>query len=145
MCPDYNQLPEGHLQRAAEEMERGSSIALHGVITSWGSTVSTLFCRDRPVNNSVCAVSAVGGASNHWSPTGGLVPSKLIQIHPQETHGVAQYLLAESNRWGEHRQSQEDTKGKDRETFSGLLQLSTCLSIPGKQADGLSVYELKGP
>lgn len=69
MCPDYNQLPKGHLQRAPEEMERGSSIALHGVITSWGSMVSTLFLwrvrlKDRPVNDSASPVSTVGGASN---------------------------------------------------------------------------------
>lgn len=69
MCPDYNQLPKGHLQRAPEEIERGSSIALHGVITSWGFMVSSLFLwrvrlADRPVNNLGSPVSAVGGTSN---------------------------------------------------------------------------------
>lgn len=70
MCPDYNQLPKGYLQRAPEEKERGSSVSLHVVITSWGSIVPTLFLwrvklKDRSVNNSASPVSAVGGASNH--------------------------------------------------------------------------------
>lgn len=90
MCPDYNQLPKGHLQRAPEEMERGSSIALHGVITSWGSMVSILFLwrvrlKDRAVNNSACPVSAVGGISNCWSSTGGACHPKLYKSSLKHT------------------------------------------------------------
>lgn len=81
MCSDYNQLPKGYLQRAPEDMDRGSSGALHVVITSWGSIVPTLFLwrvrlEDRSVNNSASPVSTVGGVSNCWSPTG-------IACHPK--------------------------------------------------------------
>lgn len=93
MCPDYNQLPKGHLQRAPEEMERGSSIALHGVITSWGSIGSTLFLgrvglKDRPLNDSVRPVSAVGGTSNCWSPAGGACHPNLYKSSSTNTHKV---------------------------------------------------------
>lgn len=84
MCPDYNQLPMGHLQRALEEMERGSTISLHGVITSLDSLVSSPFLwqvklKDKLVNNSASPVSAVGSSTNHWSLTGGACHPKLYK------------------------------------------------------------------
>lgn len=92
MCPDYNQLPMGHLQRAPEEMERGSSTILHGVITSWDSMVSSPFLwrlklKDKPVNNSASPVSSVGASPNHWSLTGGVWHPKLYKstlVHIQK-------------------------------------------------------------
>lgn len=93
MCPDYNQLPMGHLQRVPEEMERGSTITLHGVITSLDSLVSSPFrwrvrLKDKLVNNSASPVSAVGSSPNHWSLTGGachpkLYKSTLMQVQKQ--------------------------------------------------------------
>lgn len=150
MCPDYNQLPRGHLQRAPEEIERGSSIALHGVITSWGSMVSSLFLwrvrlTDRPVNNLASPVSAVGGTSNCWSPTGGACHPKLHKSTLKHTH---KNMLLHSVYWVRVT-DEESTEGKKRKRHRDILRFSAAeympgLSIPGKQAEGLRVYELKG-
>lgn len=76
MCADYNQLPMEHLQRPLEEMERGS-IALHGVITCWGSMVSTpFFCGETGLKISQSTIetvlfqpSVVHAVQNYMNPS----------------------------------------------------------------------------
>lgn len=75
MCPDYNQLTMGHLQRSPEEKKRGSSITLHGVITGWDSTVLVRFCGEwglkinqltiQPV---LLALQEALSTTDHWQP-----------------------------------------------------------------------------
>lgn len=98
MCPDYNKLPKGYLQRAPEGMkrERKTTVALHVVITSWGSMVPILFLwrvglKDSSHNNSASPVSAVGGASSHWSLTGGACHPELSNP-PSSTHKLLHYV-----------------------------------------------------
>ena len=142
MCPDYNQLPMGHLQRAQEEMRRGSSIALHGVITSWGLhgfdslSMERQRLTDRTANNSFRPVSAVGGSSQPRITDWWCMASKIIQIHPRahtKTHAAAPCLLADSNRWGDHWQRQKILQGKTWRHFQVCCSwVHTCLSQENK-------------
>lgn len=106
MCPDYNQLPMGHLQRTLEEMERGSTITLHGVITSLDSLVSSPFLwrvrlKDKLVNNSASPVSAVGSyPNNHWLVVHAI--QNYTNLHSRTYKNMYFSTIGERMKWEQH-------------------------------------------